>query len=542
MKGDQDDPGTWLSSSPGPSLLLASCLLVGSAIYAPGMLYASWLGEMSRGYRLGLFAAVVLLGLVLLSGLMTRLNIPLTGAMCAVAITWMILSIGGSLAHPIPVDWRMSASVVTVIAMIAGVVVYRLRGSRVVQTLLVVLSIILLGTPSIEMALAHAASGRPTLGTFPAVVSGEDDFERSLETDAQEVWFIVLDAYPSSWALREVYGAETESLGIHLIDEGFIVNENSLTPYAFTHLALPAIFENAYHAKARDVISRGDMTRLSRSISGYNRFFHALASFGFEVSVVENGWRLSGCLYPVDRCVPAPLLDEPMGMLIEQSVFGPLLGIARANAFSRGLQANIDWLAHNIGERSTGQPPQAVYLHLVAPHPPFVLASDCSRQSASARASSGLMVAWSDIEESLLFERRALFVEQTKCVTELMLDLVASARPDVIIGIVGDHGPDSLGQFDTPARDWTEEMILERMLTLAAVRLPESCPADLTMTFGVVAGILDCLGDDTSGPPIPPRAFLSQFDTSHSDSIIGVDAPTLERLLGHGVTFVKDET
>jgi hypothetical protein len=146
-------------------------------------------------------------------------------------------------------------------------------------------------------------------------------------------------------------------------------------------------------------------------------------------------------------------------------------------------------------------------LHLLTPHPPFLLDRECRAVTTPA-----------SLADTSLAGRRAAYLQQTECVDHLLLKLVGSllersGTPPVIL-VVGDHGSALLSWWGGPAPDrpdleYTTEMLHEMHGAFGAFYLPdggERAFAEPVTLVNVLRNVFrHYLGADL--PPRPNRYF-----------------------------------
>ncbi len=378
--------------------------------------------------------------------------------------------------------WGSWALVVVSVAV--GWLLIRLRHLPVASVVVVVFSAVLLGTPVVQSLLAYGSQIGFPGGEHLVDISSEDGHVR-------DVWFIVLDAYPSQLARQEYATPESQPLESFLRSRGFVVNPSALAPYATTIFSVPTLLEGEYVATEEHPTFSYAVAR--RIVSGDNNLVYALQGVGYATTIVESGWRVSGCEVSVNHCVRSPFIDEPVATILGEGVVGGLAGIDRSTSFAYGAANVLDWLDANVSRLGGNGERDLVIAHVLAPHPPLALDSSCTQRNDPR--GSGLVLWLPQAGRRLQSLRREMYYEQAACVDSRISSFVDRIDDEAIVGIVGDHGPDSLGQFGYPIAEWTHEMIRERMLTLAAVRLPIDCPTEIRAAIEVSQKIMKCVAN-----------------------------------------------
>ena len=493
------------SAEPGSSVStgVAWLLLVGSVAYSPTLLYLTWHEQLARGYRIGVYVLAVVVALGMVSSLISTLGPRLPGVLAALAVSWLIVADGTRIAAVFNVSGVGGATGVCLVAVGAGWATYRLQHLPPLRGVLVVMAVVLAGTPLLKLVGLGIDGG----GGSAIQVQRETADVRSnqLSTGSEpDIWLVILDGFPSVAGAQGLY-ADAPRLADDLVARGFVANPDALAPYSVTGYSVPALLEMSYPFSS--ATETADITIASRAVKGNNQFVARLQQGGYHVTLVENGWHLSGCAPIIDHCVAAPWLDETMSILLSRSIFGAFFGVSRSSSFARGVGALREWTDTNLEAVSANGIADLVILHVLAPHPPLWLEEGCEASSGDLDDELAVWLPYFGID--VLEERRTAFQSQVGCVSSEVLRFVDRLDSGEIVAIVGDHGPDSQGQLAKTVESWTPGMVKERMLTLAAVRLPAGCDSELTSTLGTTRGIVSCV-DGVTLPAIETRSFLTQ--------------------------------
>ncbi len=260
--------------------------VVGTAAYVPGLVYAENVGALNRGYRLGVYILVIVASLLLLVRLLDKAGLHGTRAMIAVGFGWLIVSTGASVKNLLGGHDGFYIAAVVVVA--AGA--YRAARIAVSKQVFFILTVVLIGSPVAGLGLN---SLQLSSSATAAVIEARNQAAQFMEQreDHPDVWFVLVDGYPSASVLRSLYDYERPELGEFLEDQDFAVNRNALSPYAMTHLSFPALLNGRVLPEVG--IGRGEMSSLRRVIGGRSRLRHDLKAQGYETTFVENGWHLS---------------------------------------------------------------------------------------------------------------------------------------------------------------------------------------------------------------------------------------------------------
>src|SRR5690606_6729855 len=260
--------------------------VVVAAAHAPATLWATQSALIPRGYRLAIVFAVYLAVLLLVANFLHRLGVE--NAFFSVAMVGLLFSYAARAFD--------SGSILVLVCVALVVVLHGLRQSRWLHYLMVVLVFVgATGPPAqwLMQFVSRTPSELQTLGQIDSPASAEQP----------DVWILVLDGYPSSWALENLFGADSAPLADRLQQAGFIVNPNALAPYPWTVAAVASVLESSPVAPPGVRIGHSEMVEVRRLLGGGAATFRALEESGYRTIVLESTWHLSRCNAGVDSCI-----------------------------------------------------------------------------------------------------------------------------------------------------------------------------------------------------------------------------------------------
>jgi hypothetical protein len=228
----------------------------------------------------------------------------------------------------------------------------------------------------------------------------------------------------------------------------------------------------------------------------------------YRITMVEPGWHMSTCGEEVDVCVPAPFIDEGVGLVLSQSLPWSFVEPSIGSAFTNGARHAMAWATENIGALVTNETPDFVFVHVLAPHPPLILDSEC-RIVTEDRRLLGESVNQSGVSPETALVRREGYVGQVGCVNDFVLDLADSVSgTDALVFITGDHGSDAMSQLVTDPAQWSAGQVLERMSVFLAVKATPGCEDQTSLvTVQMFRELVSCAGG-LDLDPIEEKSFL----------------------------------
>ncbi len=372
----------------------------------------------------------------------------------------------------------------------------KLERSTLLTPLVVAVSVGLLSGPVIDLYKSVVDYGES------AVV--DETVLRVNLTETPDLWLVVLDGHPGLVASEMDFGsAMTDRLRAAMSSAGLIASERVWSSYDLTDYSLPSIVNLGYPLEAP---SQANATKraLYRIISGHNRLVSVLNVNGYETLMVESGWSGSSCASAFDVCIPSSWLDEPMYFMLERSVLRQALLDRRGYAFTVGARRSMQWALENADTLADDGVPSFVFLHILAPHPPFFLDSDCGTLVSDER--SGVTFNRQGVSEN---ERQSYLEGQIDCLWGFVKALSDQLGDAGELVVVSDHGTDRRDQLVTPPDAWSDDAVIERMNVVAAISLDGCNVAAPTVTPNFMRDLVNCLSEQEI-PALPSRVFIGE--------------------------------
>ncbi len=293
------------------------------------------------------------------------------------------------------------------------------------------------GTPEILVrAATREAPFRPSTAA-PAATGAPPD-----------IYVILADGHARADVLRDYFGYDSP-LTASLERRGFQVAARSRTNYALTSQVIATMFNMRpldEVASLRPLLA-GTATRpagaMIREAINDGPVLERLRTEGYELTATASSFG-EPTLREVDHWIDTGQLNEFEINFLRRTLFRPLLRALAPDLVSAHYRSRTIDTLHAVTVAAATRPgrPKFVFVHIPAPHPPWVFNGDGSPRTiadveqiyAETTASTGLDT------ETL---KRA-YVGQVKWLDKQMLVtidgiLAASAAPPVII-VLGDHG------------------------------------------------------------------------------------------------------
>ena len=292
-------------------------------------------------------------------------------------------------------------------------------------------------------------------------------------SDLPDVYFVILDRYAGSTALRETYDYDNEPFLTELEARGFSVARNAHANHIKTPLSLASTLSmepldaEALKAQATDGADRDPIQRM---LSQRLAVPAALKQIGYEYVHIGNWWTPTATNVDADLTLVYQGQDQ-FGSVLAQTTFLRALddpASAPDDPWDWPVMRENNLYALDRLDEVTSLPgPKYVFAHLVTTHPPYVHNADGSYTGREQVARLG------DRESY----RRQLTYANTRMLS--FVDMVLARDPDAIIILQADEGPfparyqgDDAWRFAW--RDATPEELEEKFGILFAMRVPEA--------------------------------------------------------------------
>jgi hypothetical protein len=411
-------------------------------------------------------------------------------------------------------EWRVLAIWTALFAMLV-MLILKSRGelgrvSRLLNTAGFVL--VAMVVPSIIRAVPSAPAPSPWT-------------EARVSNALPDVFIIVPDKYSGTEFLAREYGIDHAATEDSLRALGFTIPRNARANYAHTRLALTTFLEGAYVLTPEDSANTVDYDALPARAQA-SPLWTELASKGYRVVFFPTTFGPTSDAVGVhlkltaDRPADAQfagtwIFHSPIGSVeatvcrfIECSLTPPV-------PFAREPIAANEWKLRTLATLPDSGGPIAAFIHLMAPHEPFLYADDCT---------VGDGWTYTPEQENRNMDRlRRGYAAQIRCLDKLLLatvtEIIARSpahRPPVIV-IQSDHGRgrvtnDVLHSAAAGGSDTLTAQLAERFTLFAAYRFPG---ADTLMHDGITpVNVIPTLRHVLWGAPLvrhPDRSFSSPY-------------------------------
>ncbi|WP_159717015.1 sulfatase-like hydrolase/transferase [Geminicoccus flavidas] len=290
---------------------------------------------------------------------------------------------------------------------------------------------------------------------------------------------VVLDGYGREDVLAELYGFDNRPFLDQLAALGFQIADQATTPYNQTLLVMNSVLSASYLEDLQPAAPPADLRQALQEELRHNPVMTTLRGLGYQTAAFDVRYdpvRMD----QVDRLLaPHPLSNFEM-VLLEETLID---NVVRAIGLN---EPSLDPAMFGQPYEVDLTPPYFLYVHALAPHPPFDLDRH-GAQIAPAGGSVGLHDGSHFIRDEPTRRRfyRDGYVDKLMFTNDLVLAYVTRLlermpEPRMII-IHGDHGGGLYFDHDSPERS----CLFERFSPLLAVHASDgrlALPPDLNLT------------------------------------------------------------
>ncbi len=345
---------------------------------------------------------------------------------------------------------------------------------------------------------------------------------RSTSKVRPDIYYIVLDGYTRADILQELYGYDNFVFLRSLKKKGFLIPEKSRSNYPKTALSVSSSLNMDYIDAIAPGLQDSFYWWLMSPLIDHSLVRKTLEQLGYRSVSIMTDWSITDNSTTDIYYRPKPIvLNDLENVLLHISPFGATMDpLLTRFAFVQSNETHHElglYQFKKLAEIPLLPGPKFIFVHIIAPHPPFVTTGDGNFRT------TGYSFNFNDASDFPLGaeDYRKGYIGQVEFINgqvESLVDVIlkVSEVPPIII-FQADHGSGLLTDFRSP----TSTCLKERFSTFAAYYLPgvdkSAVPDDITPVnlFRVI--------------------FNEYFDT---------DLPLLDRkhYFSNGITKIYNET
>src|SRR5690606_713723 len=105
-----------------------------------------------------------------------------------------------------------------------------------------------------------------------------------------DIYLLVLDGYPRTDVLFELFGYDNQPFLDELRSAGFDVGLNATSSYSITHFSLASVLNMNYVMEPDSVVTRADLDSIRAMLAGDNATVGLLEELGYEHIQGSEAW------------------------------------------------------------------------------------------------------------------------------------------------------------------------------------------------------------------------------------------------------------
>lgn len=311
----------------------------------------------------------------------------------------------------------------------------------------------------------------------------------------EDIAVIVVDGYPMLTAAQNWFQHDIEPIKHVLNRAGLEVATSAWSHNTFSNLAMPTMLQLSQVLDESSSSAWGNRKSNYSITRGENFVADTLRNAGFKYTHIESGWNGAVC-GEVDVCLHSTWLDEANWNLLQRSAFGPYLVSEHGSHLVGGTLATTEHLTR-LSIFDDGHH-DYVFAHLMLPHDPYVVDTDCSVLPTGSRT---------DPDESVPIRR------QLSCVDSLLAEIVQNFDEDTAVVITGDHGTRLNKKAEFAENGWSDTDIVDHLGIFLAYRLPSGCKGPPSQTnLHALRAVMEC-------------SVHADIPSNKAEFVLGVDQP-----------------
>ena len=333
-------------------------------------------------------------------------------------------------------------------------------------------------------------------------------------SDRPDIYYIIADGYGRADVLKELYGFDNKEFISYLEQKGFVIASESRSNYIQTTLSLSSSMNMTLLNQFVERIGEESKDRVILSqLIQHSRVVEIFKKNGYKLVTFYPGFIFTNLMDADNYFSPFISMNEFEGLFLHNSILKDFF-----NQYSTipiyGYKSHrqvVKYALDHLAEVPHIQGSKFVFIHLLAPHPPFVFDQNGNEINPDAVYSinDGTSFQGSTSEYIKGYTDQLIFLNR-RLMQAIDAILASSSQPPIII-IQGDHGP---GAY----LDWgslEKTCLLERTAILNAYYLPGVDQNAIPPTISPVNSFRLVLTQYFAQEMelVPDRTFFSAWDS-----------------------------
>jgi hypothetical protein len=262
-----------------------------------------------------------------------------------------------------------------------------------------------------------------------------------------DIYYIVLDAYGRSDVLKNIYGVDNSDFINGLKSQGFFVASCGQSNYMHTILSLATTFNMNYLDTLDPAFVNGSPSDLLLPYLKHSQVREMLTALGYKTVVFQNTfgnltWNDASIVYKPDKL--SAMISPFEGLLLRTTAVRAWVdnNTKASDLTDKAVHRNETlYILNKLPDVPNIKGPKFVFVHLIIPHPPFVLGPN--GESIDIPHSDPGKGTYSENDYKRGYSDSILYIDQR--MKEIIPQLIEKSKVPPIIVIAGDHGPAPIG-------------------------------------------------------------------------------------------------
>lgn len=325
-----------------------------------------------------------------------------------------------------------------------------------VTSYLNIVSVLVLLYPLYQIGFTLYRAADDAITPWRQLVNQGEAFKPLTKTASNpDIYYIILDGYSRADVLQQVYGYDNEAFIKALQERGFYVAEKSHANYIWTMLSLSSSLNMSYldFATEQAGVNSGNILPLYDLIQ-HNQVRSLLDDGGYSVVSVSTDypftdWQDADVYLHPYKGNPSELERFYLSLTALGAFYDPELPVTKPlrtllplPSYSTRRDRTL-FSFKQLSEIPELDGPKFVFVHIIAPHPPFVI----DQNGAPLKSNKPYLPADGQGSFESAEKYQELYIEQLQFVNQKILAnmdaILKDPRPKVVI-LQGDHGGGSL--------------------------------------------------------------------------------------------------
>ncbi|MBT3188773.1 MAG: hypothetical protein HN736_01885 [Anaerolineae bacterium] len=328
---------------------------------------------------------------------------------------------------------------------------YRIKNINSVIKSLNIITFLLLLQPIFTILIFLSQSGIPQKIKPPSPFDGVDAVSQN-NSDLPDIYYIIPDAYGRSDVVKELYDYDNSDFINFLEARGFYIAEKSHSNYIQTSLSLSSSMNLDYLENLEEADIQSSDREPLKELIHHSELRQFLEERGYQTIGFSTGYALT-TISDADFFIPyhvelANDLENLILMTSATRAFGDKMQNLFLPFYCESQRGGIMNIFENLEKVPALPGPKFVFVHIMAPHPPFVFDAEGNTvKYGDCNGLDGTEFAGSREEYKTGYPQQMAY---TSTLLEKTIEniLENSATPPVII-IQGDHGSGMFLDFES---------------------------------------------------------------------------------------------